>query len=510
MVIDIYFISRFFCIFLCYDKLTKQITIMIKLTSALQATALVSALVIAPNANAAKKKSAPQRPNVLLINIDDLGYGDPSCYGGTLYETPNIDRIASQGVRFTDGYVTAPVSGVSRIGLLTGSHQQRYGMQWNQDQWRVIGRDGERILPESQMQIQTAFREAGYKTAMAGKIGFQDHQPFDEYFSFTQEGANSYPNAKGEYAGVDGCKEKKNETITWVKPSDGEHLTDRCGRQCTEFIKANKENPFFFYMAFNAPHTPLHPNERFRDDVSHIKSPVAQAFAAMVLGVDYNIGKILDCLEKEGLRDNTIVILLSDNGPANPFHLSLSKSWWIEGAPMHLLGQRAGLNGFKGLMWEAGIRVPYIISWKGHLPEGETYSEPVSTLDIFPTLCAAAHVKTSKTTRFDGTNLLPYFMSDYKADAPHEELYWYANRMGAVRMGKWKMLIEEDYHYLFNLENDKGETKNVMRDNPAVMIEMLDKYFAFRNQMPAYRNPFIRPIDIRDEGCKELKIVDAF
>lgn len=462
------------------------------------------------NAEAKKKAESNQRPNIIIINADDLGSGDPSCYGGTLFETPNIDRLAAEGIKCTNGYVSAPVSGVSRVGLLTGSYQQRYGMQWNHDQWATPGRE-DPLLPESHRQIQTAFKEAGYATAMAGKIGFNDAQPFDNYYSYTFNGCNYFPNEEGKYANVDvqpgDTAIPVIKTGMWGPEREGdEYITDRCGRQCIEFIEENKDNPFFFYLAFNAPHTPLHAKKSDLPRVAHIESEAARLYAAMVLAIDDNVGRILDYLEKEGLRENTIVVMLSDNGPANPIHLSIP-TWWPEGAPYHVLGQRGGLNGFKGNMWEGGIRIPYIISWPAGLAQGETYTKAVSTLDIYPTLCSAARVAIPEETDLDGTNLMPYFTGGYEKD-PHKHLFWYANRMGAVRMGKWKLLIEDDHHYLFDLEADPGEKTSVMKDNIEITHELLAAYFDFRNQMPAYRNPFVRPIDIRSEAVIGLPTLD--
>ncbi len=476
--------------------------------------ALLGVMSLAPQFASAKKSVEPKRtrPNVILINADDMGWGDPSCFGGKLVETPNIDRLATEGVRFTDGYVTAPVSGVSRMGLLTGSYQQRYGIQWNHDQYKTPGRDPQ-FFPEGHQQIQSAFKEAGYVTAMAGKRGINNLQKFDYYYSQTDNGANYFPDENGVYIGVDLLPGERhpplNNNIMWGPERPGEeYLTDRCGRQCIEFIDEHKDEPFFFYMAFNAPHTPLHAKKSDLSRVEHIESPIAQVYAAMMLGVDDNIGRILDHLEKLKLRDNTIVVFLSDNGPANPFHLHL-QTWWPDGLTPHVLGQRNGLSGYKGTMWEGGIRVPYIISWPSQIDAGEVYEQPVSTLDIYPTLCSAARIRIPSDTNLDGEDLLPYVLGDYE-QGPHESLYWFANRMGAIRKGKWKMLIEEDRHYLFDLENDEAETRNVMKSNPEVMNELLDEYFIFRNSMPAYRNPYLRPIDIRAEEVLDIEVKDAF
>ncbi len=481
------------------------------------AIAIASSLSFQPQIAEAKRNNSTQnsgfqRPNIILINLDDMGYGDPSCYGGKLIETPNMDRLATEGVKCTNGYVSAPVSGVSRMGLLTGSYQQRYGMQWNHDQWAIAGLEDKPALPAEHKQIQSAFKEAGYATAMAGKIGVKDAQPFDKYYSHSWNGVSFFPDESGRYSQVDVVpgepKAKGFPELYWGPEREGdEYLTDRCARQCIEFIEENKENSFFFYMALNAPHTPLQAKKSDRKRVEHIDSEVAQLYNAMLLAVDDNLGRILDYLEKSKLRDNTIVILLSDNGPANPTFLRLPK-WWPEGQSYHILGQRAGLNGCKGTFWEGGIRVPYIISWPKGLEQGVTYTPMVSTMDLYPTLCSAARVRIPDNTHLDGVDLLPYLNSQSSAE-PHETLFWYANRMGAVRKGEWKLLIEENKHYLFNIESDMGETKDVAKQNPKVTHDLMAEFIGFRNQMPPYRNPFARPIDVKDPSVIGMPIVEA-
>ncbi len=465
-----------------------------------------------------KKKNIEtvKRPNVILINVDDLGYGDLSSYGNELFSTPNIDRLVNEGVRFTDGYVSAPVCSPSRHGLLSGAYQQRFGVQWNHDTWKMKHRQDEQIVPNTQKFINQAFSDAGYVTAMAGKINLQGYPKttFDYNYSLTSSGSNYFPEPTGKYLGVDdkpgeNSKPKGGWTpMLWGPERPGEeYLTDRCGRQCIEFIEENKEKPFFFYLAFNAPHTPLQAKKSDLPRVSHIKSEAMKLYAAMVLAIDDNVGRILDYLEKEKLRDNTIIVFVSDNGPANPIHLSLP-TWWPKDTPYHLLGQRGPLSGFKGNMWEAGIRVPYIISWPAQLEQNVTFKKPVSTLDLYPTLCAAADVKIPNKTILDGVNLLPFIRGGYDTQ-PHETLFWYANRMGAARMGKWKFLVEDNKHYLFDLENDIAETTNVSKQNPKVMQTIFDAYINFRNEMPAMRNPFLRPLDIPSPDVINLPVVEG-
>lgn len=461
-------------------------------------------------------KAIPERPNVILINVDDLGYADPTCYGGTLFPTPNMDRLASEGIRFTDGYVSAPVCSPSRHGLLTGMYQERFGVQWNHDTWKLKHRQGEHIIPESQKHINEAFSQAGYVTAMAGKYNLEGYPitTFDYTFSLTSSGSHYFPNPDGKYPGVDDKPGENSKPkggwipMMWGPEREGEeYLTDRCGRQCIEFIDEHKDEPFFFYLAFNAVHTPLHAKKEHMQAVSHIKSEVMKLYAAMAISIDENIGRILEYLEKEDLRDNTIVIFVSDNGPANPIHLRIP-DWWPDDTPYHLLGQRKPLSGYKGTFREGGIRVPYIISWPARLEQGIEFNRPVSTLDIYPTVCAAANVKVPDSTHLDGTNLLPFLTGGYDED-PHDFLFWYANRMGAARMGKWKFLMEDNNHYLFDLEKDIAESVDLSREEPLILQEMFEAFIDFRNQMPACRNPFIRPIDIPSPDVVGLPVIEG-
>ncbi|MCL7762511.1 sulfatase-like hydrolase/transferase [Polaribacter sp. Z014] len=463
-----------------------------------------------------RKKGFVQKPNVIIINVDDMGYGDLASYGNKLWDTPNIDRLVKTGVRMTDGYVTAPVCGPSRHGLILGMYQQRLGFQWNHDSRKLGDGSSPQVVPDSQKQINEAFSAAGYVTAMAGKYHMQGYPntKFDHNYSITTTGAHYFPDATGKYAGVDDLDGKKSKPKKgwiprmWGPEREGdEYLTDRVGRQCIEFMDENKEKPFFFYLAFNAVHSPFHAKKSHLPKVKHIKSEMMKLYAAMSISIDENVGKILDYLEKENLRENTIVVFLSDNGPANVVHLSL-KDWWPKDSPYHLMGQRAGLSGYKGIFREAGIRVPYIISWPSQLPQNEVFEKSVSTLDIYPTLCAAADVKVPSETRLDGVNLLPWLRGDYQED-PHKALFWYANRMGAVRIGDWKLMLEDNKPYLFNLKNDIGETTNLVKKEPLKLKELYNAYIGFRNEMPPALNPGARPIDIPSPDVLGIPIIEG-
>jgi len=239
---------------------------------------------------------------VIIINCDDLGYGDPSCYGGKLFQTPNIDRIAQTGIRFTDGYVSAPVCSPSRHGLLTGAYQQRFGVQWNHDTWEVKGVEAGPIIPLAQKHINYAFSNAGYVTAMAGKYNLRDYPKtgFDFNYSITESGCSYFPDEKGNYTGVDvvpgqKTKEKQKENLWGPERPGEEYITDRCGRQCVEFIDKNKDKPFFFYLAFNAPHTPLQAKKALQPKVAHIQSEARYFLLTKMWGVFWIISKKTTC-----------------------------------------------------------------------------------------------------------------------------------------------------------------------------------------------------------------------
>ena len=437
---------------------------------------------------AASQPVEMDRPNVILIYADDMGYGDASCYGyDALVPTPNIDRLAAEGVRFTRGYVTAAACGPSRYGLLLGMYQQRIGVQWNVDTRNDLG-DGrvetltDNRIPAGQYMIHQAFKRAGYVTGMVGKSNMPCYPKttFDEYQSIMAFGGQYFPDEQGHYAGVDEPVARGgHKRILWGPEREGdEYLTDRLGRQTCEFIERHQAEPFFFYLAFNAPHSPMQAKRSHLPQVKHLKTEATRMYAAMLLAMDENIGRVLDCLDRLGLSDNTIIAFASDNGATFAYRVQWPEAW-----PRELLGSVGPLRGHKGGNYEGGNRVPYILRWPKGLDAGGVYDPAVSTLDLYPTLCAAAQVEVPETTRLDGVNLLPYLTGSKQGD-PHETLYWYHDESGAVMEGPWKLMVWKDSHWLYHLEKDIGETTDRAGEEPALVDHLMRRYRSFVGSLP--------------------------
>lgn len=409
------------------------------------------------------------KPNIVLIFVDDMGYGDPGCYGGTKIPTPNIDSLARDGIRCANGYVTASVCGPSRLGLLSGSYQQRFGVFWNNDLWQQYGLK----IPKSQKLLPETLRSAGYKTGHVGKWNITpDPSPYvDEAFAVMNWKGAYYPNEEGTYLGVDG-PDFRMEPHGWGPPRQGdEYLTDRLTRHATDFIDRHSQEPFFLYVAYNAPHTPLQADRKYADRFRELQDEPNRLYAGMVSALDDGIGRVLDKLSTEGLEQNTLVVLASDNGPARGSNYL--RGWHDDWPKQTLLGSAGPLNGHKAQRYEGGIRIPFIVRWPAQLKRGQTYDQPVSTLDLYPTFCAAAGVKPPLSTHIDGVDLLPYLRGD-KQGSPHQMLYWKSHNGGAIRKGNWKLLIQSpEVVQLFDLNKDLGEQHNVAAENPDVVKQLV-------------------------------------
>lgn len=411
------------------------------------------------------------KPNFIVLLADDYGYGDASCYGSKDIRTPNIDSIAANGVRFTDGYVTAALCSPSRAGLLSGRYQQRFGHEFNPSGQR--DRRPDVGIPASQPIFPARLKRAGYSTGMIGKwhLGASPayhpcERGFDEYFGFL-EGANAYYNAQSP-GGQHGSPtpgaaaqalDDPNRQLPLFRNKERivekEYLTDAFGREAVSFIERHKAEPFFLYVAFNAVHVPLHVTDRYFDRAAGITSERRRLLAAMAMAMDDATGNVLGALKRHGLDRDTCVFFLSDNG-----------------SPIQ---QRAGtngpLNGQKVTYYEGGIRIPFCMQWPGAVDGGQVYRQPVSSLDIASTVCAFAGV--ADTGGLEGANLVP-FLNGRNKNAPHEYLFWRAGRIGAVRKGDWKLLRlgEGQGIRLYNLAADLGEKNNVAADNAKVVEEL--------------------------------------
>lgn len=380
--------------------------------------------------------SGPRRtqPNVVFILADDLGYGDLGCYGATDVETPNIDELAASGVRFTDFYVTAPVCMPSRLSFLTGRHYN-YGVE------NGVG------MAATEVTLAEMFGSAGYRTALFGKwhLGIRPHvspnvQGFDDFLGFKNGAMDNY----SHYFYWGGMNRHVLFRDEEPYREDGVYFPDIMVRESTRFIEENKDDPFFLYMPFNLPHYPLQAPGGDEDRFAHIADPIRRQYAACAWALDERVGRIMDCLDTNGLRENTIVVFASDHGPSNE----------ERGGG----GSTGGLRGHKASLWEGGIRVPCIFSWPGSIPQDTVRNQPVMCTDVLPTL--AALTQTPPPERYlDGKNLAPVFASS-AAPAPRAVMNWTYKESWAVREGDWKMTVEGDKGVLTNLKQDPGETRN--------------------------------------------------
>jgi arylsulfatase A-like enzyme len=403
--------------------------------------------------------AAERKPNVIVIIADDLGYADLGMQGSAIIPTPNIDSIAKNGVRFTDAYATAPVSAPSRAGILTGRHQQRCGFEFNavaeMPPGVIFG------LPLSEKTLAGHLKPLGYTTGLVGKWhlgspeGYRPNERgFDEFYGFL-EGASRYlPAGRPFPRGADpGTGEKEQHIVRNNVPLvEEEYLTDAFGREAVAFIDRHHEKPFFLYLAFNAPHVPLQATEKYLKRFASVKIEGGERkrhYMAMVSAMDDNIGRVLEALRKHGVENDTLIFFASDNG----------------GTPGK--GSNAPLRGFKQDVWEGGIRVPFCLQWKNHIPAGRVVGNLISLMDITPTALAAAGASVPENSALDGANLLP-FLTGKNTALPHDRLFWrYGTLQCAVRSGDWKSVRNMSVTWqLYNITNDIGEEKDLASAEP--------------------------------------------
>ena len=445
-------------------------------------TAVVSLLF--PLAGQAAKT---EKPNILLILVDDMGYGDVGFNGGKDIPTPNLDSLAASGVRFTDGYVTAPQCAPSRAGLLSGILQNRFGREEN----KIIDQLG---IPATVRQFGDYMRDAGYRTGLVGKwhLGtMEGHHPldrgFDWFYGFL--GGSSHFLPPGDMEFIPNILENREpQKVT-------DYLTFVLGDKAIEFMTKEAEKPFFLYLSFNAPHAPLQAPQDYIDRFEHltkVPDPInyvpqqklkhpRQIYAAMVAALDDTIGKILAALREKGMEENTLIYFLSDNG----------------GPTVVISANNGPLRGEKGDLLEGGVRVPFAMQWKGTIPAGQTIATPVSSLDLLPTSLAAADAPIPE--NLDGVNLLPLVEGGELAP---RTLYWRFPHppripVWAIRSGDWKWVKEAvrvpqergfscggDRTGLYRLSDDIHEDNDLSTQNPEVLQKLQSEYDAWTATLP--------------------------
>jgi arylsulfatase A-like enzyme len=436
---------------------------------------------------------AGKRPNVILIYSDDQGSLDLGCYGTPDIVTPHLDGLAAKGTRFTQMYAPAPVCSTSRTGLMTGKIPIRAGAPGN-----FSSKAGVPGIPASETTLAEVFKASGYATGHFGKW----------HLGYTPE---TMPNKQGfdvSYGHMGGCIDNYSHFYYWEGPNrhdlwkngvevfePGQYFPKRMTDECLEFIEANRETPFFIYLAYNVPHYPLHATEEWHEYYKSI-TPLDVTFAgqtqtdsdnmpqcdpltvrglycAFVSSMDEQIGRVLETLDKSGLRDNTIIVFQADQG-----HSFEARTFFG--------GGYAGIyRGGKFSLFEGGIRVPSIISWPAGIPQGQVRDQMVFGCDWYPTLAALCHVDVPNEADLDGKDISQSISEN--APSPHESLYWQSGNQWVVRKGSWKLygnpqdpsssgpIPEKDSRlFLSHLEDDPGERTNLVEEHKEIVGELLE------------------------------------
>jgi arylsulfatase A-like enzyme len=411
---------------------------------------------------------ATAAPNLIVIMADDLGYSDVGFNGCKDIPTPNIDSIASNGVRCTNGYVSYSVCGPSRAGFITGRYQQRFGFERN-PQYKP--NDSDMGLTRKEKTIAELLAPVGYHSGIIGKWHLGAHAPtshpmkrgFNEFYGHLGGGHKYMPE---DLVIKDGAKARGEAESyrTWILKNHTpvpprKYLTDEFSGEAVSFLERNQDKPFFLFLSYNAPHTPLQATTKYLDRFSHIKDPKRKTYAAMVSAVDDGVGLLLKSLSEQKLEEKTIVAFLSDNG--GPITKNASSNTPLRGA--------------KGDVWEGGHRVPFALQWKGTLPAGKIYDHPVSSLDFAATMVALSGAQVDKAKPLDGVNLIPYLKGE-NTELPHEALYLrkFDQQRYSVHKGKYKLVIPflNGKPQLYDLEEDIGETSDLALVKPKILSEL--------------------------------------
>ena len=418
------------------------------------------------------------QPNVVIYFTDDQGYGDLSCMGAKDFSTPVLDRMANEGIRFTDWYSNSPVCSPSRASLLSGKYPSRAGV-------RSILR-GHRTatgLPPSTKTIASVLKANGYQTAITGKwhLGLKDecrphNHGFDKTFGFFAGCIDFYSHIF--YWGANRPGPSLNPTHDlWEDNNEiwknGEYFTELIADKAIEYLREMKKNnkPFFLYVPFNAPHYPMHAPQKYMDRFPNLPWD-RQVMAAMISAVDDSIGRIQDEMERLGFAENTLSFFTSDNGPSRE-----SRNWLDGNQDPYYGGTTGKLKGHKFSLFDGGIKEPAIMHWPGKITPGQVSSEICASMDVFPTILDAAGI--NKDINVDGISLIPHVVNN--ENNPQRPIFWEMENQKAVRKGKWKLvldgqLVENESPiakiHLSDLESDPGEKINLADSEPEIRDEL--------------------------------------
>jgi arylsulfatase A-like enzyme len=437
--------------------------------------------------SAAVALAASPKPNFIVIMTDDQGSHDLGCYGAADLKTPNIDALAASGARFTHWYSNAPVCAPSRAALMTGRYPVRAGVPSN----------GNELTPQ-QKTTAALLNSAGYATALTGKWHLGDKPEtvpnahgFDYFYGFHPGCVDFYSHRY--YWGEGGNARQVNFHSLYRNRDeifeDGEYLTERITAEACAFIRRNWSQPFFLTVTYNAPHYPMHAPKKYIDRFPNL-DPERRTYAAMIAAVDDGAGEIRNTLRQLGLASNTLIFYLADNGATTENRAGLHQQ-------PATAGDNGVYRGFKFSLFDGGMHVPGIMSWPGVIPEGQVINELAMTMDILPTVCAAAGVAIPSGHRVDGSDILAVAAKGGKS--PHDAIFWENGQQLGARQGKWKLVLNgnpygrvpeekkpltgEDAVFLTDLTEDASERRNLRRRYPQIVDELTSRIHSWREEV---------------------------
>lgn len=429
-----------------------------------------------------------KKPNFIVIMTDDQGYGDLSCMGNTDFVTPNIDSLAKSGVRFTDWYAGSPVCSPSRACLMTGRYPGNAGVRAI-----LAGHRKASGLTPKVPTLASALKKEGYQTNLVGKwhLGLAEEcrpnrNGYDYFYGF-MAGCIDYYSHIFYWGMADGHTNPTHDL--WENDREiydnGEYFTDLVTRKAVERIRVcgQKEEPFFLFVGYNAPHYPMHAPRKYMDRFAHLPWD-RQVMAAMISAVDDGVGDIVDELKRQGIYENTCIFYQSDNGPSRE-----SRNWMDGREDPYYGGLPGGLKGHKYSLFEGGIRVPGIFSYPGKVPGNQVIHEPCGAMDIFPTLLKEAGGDPGD-YELDGRDIMEVMTQG--ASSPHREIFWEMEEQTAVRRGDYKLVLNgvleegegiQDPVFLSDLSKDPSESRNLAEELPELTRELTEQALAWRNQL---------------------------
>ncbi len=470
-----------------------------------------------------KEKIQPNQPtpNIIVIVADDLGLNDISCYNSKDFQTPHIDQLAQEGVKCTEGYVTSPICAPSRCGILTGRYQQRCGFETididgypanlieyaggkkaaqKDSSWVVATQPhyprewetAKQGIPPSEITLAELLKKYNYQTAIIGKwhlgtsprlntpLNFGFDYQYGCYSGFTLYAEKVKTPGIINYAGKSFIAKyqwqmARKEVATVYENGkriahEKQYFTDAIRDRAIQFIEKNKTNPFFLYLPFTAPHEPYQAKEEYYlEAYATVNDKGKAVYRGIIRSLDNAIGAIHQKIKELHLEENTIIVLLSDNGPATYAKLTTATP----------------LKGGKITQFEGGINVPFIFKWKNNLPENTTYTQPIISLDIFSTVASVCKINLPTDRIYDGVNLIP-FLTDKSKQPPHDKLFWRADHIHAVRKGDYKLIYSsrDNWLELYNLKSDKSEKHNLREQMPEKVKELQDDILLWEKDLP--------------------------